>query len=172
MSSKGTIFLTSLNEHVYDETIDDSIGIEIDYRSIDRVEMERWKGSERYVELLNLNEGDGWLYIETRDNYEFVNIFKPLKGSLVGYERCNNTTDCLIFDRWEIKEFCCEDGDIDIPLCMHIYIKKSSEWYNSYVKVMKSYIKSELEWLNNKQKLFNTIDAKPRNHYLDILRST
>lgn len=142
MSSKGTIFLTSENEHVYEECNDWSIGFEINYKSLVCVVIVEYKDYEKVFKLLDITDEYGKLYVETRSRYQFVDSFKADNG---------NTPDCIIFKDHEIKEISTHNEDIAIPAEIRIYVKISSEWHKKYLKHLHSCIMWELE--KGKEKL-------------------
>jgi len=141
MSSKGTIFLTKSDEHVYDETNDWSIVFEINRESIDRVEMNVFNDDLKKFEVKNIEMNFEYLIISTIPHYDFLNSFKT---SVRNFDNClrwlYNNLDCLNFEEWEISEFTNESIDLKIPYELRIFLNKESEWFKEYVKALKKYL--------------------------------
>lgn len=162
MSSKGTIFMTNNNEHVYNETNDWSVVFEINKDSIDRVEMNVFNTATKKfnVEIMKKDDFE-YLVVQTKPHYSFLDSFKTELRSFNNIMQWfDNNLGCLNFEKWEISTFEDEIKDLSIPFELRIFLNKESEWYYRYVDVLKQYITGAEKQLAMKKKICMTIETK------------
>ena len=149
MSSKGTIFLTSKNEHVYDETMDWSIVFEINKESINKIVIKGYKhnSTETWFQILEDYE---YIIIETKENYSLCDSFKYEIREIGTFEPVLNYPSCLYFKKSELKCLETENREFIEYFYVCIYLKEDSEWYKEYYKNLKKSIEKKIEEYKNK----------------------
>jgi hypothetical protein len=156
MSTKSSIFLTELDEHVYRETSDNSYVFEVDVESLEFVRFKTMNNKLiSKTSFIDLEEIE-WIVVKTKRNIEFTDICK-LKEMIDPIEWVENPLDNLIFDLGEIDTI---ETNIEKIDCFSITLglKKDTEWFQEYVKALKEHINFSIEQLNKKLKMCNTIE--------------
>lgn len=160
MSTRGTIFLTNLNEHVYDETLNWSIVFEIDEKSIEKITY-RWfnkKNNRTRFRNLRLKEND-YIVIQTRSYYDFIDSWKNyiFDKKEFYFSQKKNNGQYLIFRLEELANVDTEEEvyfDKENNICklwdIEIKLKKDSEWLQEYKKHL-------LKYIENREKYYNGI---------------
>ena len=128
MSSKGTIFLTSNNDRVYDETNDWSIVLEISKSEIDRVEIYKEYLEDNHYILKDYE----YIIISTKARYRFTDLIKDSVDANV-----------ILLSNSEIRELETDSLDAIKHVRIKVYLKKESEWYKDYITIMLSRLGSE-----------------------------
>jgi hypothetical protein len=144
MSSKGTIFLTNSNEHVYEETNDWSIVFEINKESISLIELYEYNIEGKLCTTI-LDVNFDYLIIQTKSYYNFSDSFKLRTRDWENILKWDdNTPDCLYFKSHEIANIETDISAIKKPQEMKIFIKKESEWYQEYVNALRQKLESDI----------------------------
>jgi len=159
MSSKGTIFLTSTNEHVYDETNDWSIVLEINKESINYCEYVTYNNiGRREIKILNLEEIK-YIVIQTKENYRFSNLFKRHYSALNNWCVKSSKGNILYLSN---NEFQSVETDKENIKCFAIVIEinKKSEWFEMYKKKIISALNEDKKEIDNKLEELLTIEEE------------
>jgi hypothetical protein len=151
MSTKGTIFLTDDNDHVYKETLDWSIVFEISKQNIESIKYRAMEQGTHdvFFGIIDIEQIE-YIVIQTRENYNFVESLKIYAFDEENFYGCKkNKPNHLVFKLGEISLFETEkdiyidkEKDIYTFWDVEIVIKKNTEWYSEYIKALKNSLKS------------------------------
>ena len=158
MSTKGTLFLTSDNDHVYDETLDWSIVFEISRPNIEEIVMTKF--DKNGLDVVNITDY-AYVVIQTNTDYDFHKSYKSSIRSIGEWIRWEtNTPDCLYFACTELQSFETDNKEYPLFSDVRIYLKKETEWYNSYIERLKKTLNNEIDLCNRKLEVINEQEKK------------
>ena len=146
MSTKSSYFLTAEDEHVYRETNDDSIVLEIHRSSILSLQYKIYDKSKNEASWIVIDDFK-WLEIETRPHYSFSDLMKlqVYMDYAISVKPTTLYKNQIYLSMKEIKDVELSNDFKIKPWNIFVTIDPKSEWFREYHKELRSSLEYDMK---------------------------